>query len=293
MPVVTEMGFLAAVGEVLARCGQGDDGGTNPLLAQEAKAHLNSAQRQLRREMPSLALTRESSLAVLTGSRLIEPPADCDAGQIQACRWVDTNGIRMPLQGGIDQENQRLPGWPERFKGAMTKGCASVTIGAGGTGAVTGAAVTVTGGTRATGGTDPTFLVTATSGVITSIVPILAGTGWSLPPTINVAGVTGATLTVVLGNLMAVELWPPPVIAGTLEIVYRAIPVTMVADADPLSYDTEAVIGRAAWLLASTKATPVAQALLAAHNAYLTALSATDRPGETFSMRRKMPGGLY
>ena len=55
------------------------------------------------------------------------------------------------------------------------------------------------------------------------------------------------------------------------------------------AFDSEALVGRAAWLLAATKNLPAKADLLSAHNAYMSAIKGQQRPGGTFSLRRYDP----
>jgi hypothetical protein len=112
-------------------------------------------------------------------------------------------------------------------------------------------------------------------------------------PTLTAPTGTGANLSAILGTLMAIEVWPVDSGGGTLEVEYRAVPVAMVNDTDLLAFDSEALIGRAAWLLAATKNFPAKQDLLSAHNAYLSAIKGQQRPGGAFSLRRYDPAGEW
>ena len=289
MPVQVQMTLATARTEVLARCGQLDDGGANPLLANEAAFHLNSAQRMLQREQPMLALQRLGRIASIGGQRLIELPADCDPAALQSVRWLGSNGIRWPISPKIDYRNQQIGGIPEVYELVPTQGIGSVTVGAGGTGYSQGAVAGISGGVRDADGTDPVLTLNVTSGVITSVTVVKAGTGWTTAPTLTAPTGTGANLTPILGTLMAIELWPVDSTGGTLEFEYRAIPVALVADGDLLAFDSEALVGRAAWLLAATKNLPAKADLLSAHNAYMSAIKGQQRPGGTFSLRRYDP----
>lgn len=275
--------FEDAAEEVLARIGQLDDGAANPLLVAEAKKHINRAQVKLVVEH-GLQTQRRSLLAsVAAGRRFVDTPRDCRRGQIQRAEWIDSTGARLFLTCGIipDARNfaQQTPTW---YDLSPTVGVVSVDA-TGGTGYSAGLG-TVSGGTRQANGHDPIVTFTVSGGAVTGATVDDVGSGWTVAPTITPpGGGNGATVTPTLGPVELIELCPIPAVAGTLEIEYKATVVEM-EDGDYLALDDEAVIGRAAVLLAITKNLPCRDGVEKDFVSYIAPFRAQQSPGRTMNL---------
>jgi hypothetical protein len=159
-----------------------------------------------------------------------------------------------------------------------------VAITSAGSGYASGLA-TVGGGTRAAGGHDPVVRVTATAGAVTAVAVEDPGSMWSVAPTLTPpGGGTGAVLAVTLGAIQAIELGPVPDEGGTLELRYTAALTAMVDGTDELGLDAEAMIGRAAMVLAGIKRLPSSDMLVRLHSSYMNKLEPRQVTGETMSL---------
>lgn len=283
MPSPSSMSLLDAATEVLARIGQLDDGVANPLLLVEAKAHINSVQRKLVVEHGLLTQRRRALLTIAAGRRFADLPADARHGQIRSATWIDASGDEHQLTCGIVPDYRNIgalaPAW---YDIRPSTGVVSVTA-AGGTGYTSGVG-TVTGGTRLTGGHDPIVTCTSTGGILQSATVIDSGSEWSSAPTITAQDGSGGTVTVTLGAVQLLELCPAPTASGTLDIEYQAAVVKLVDDADQLAIDPEAVICRAAMLLAITKGLPSIDGLRQDFVSYMASFRAQQSPGRIISL---------
>jgi len=284
MPAPSSMTLEATVTEVLARIGQLDDGVSNPLLVAEAKAHINAAQRQLAIEYGWLAQRRRSLVSVAAGRRWVDLPADAMAGQIASLTWEDA-GVRTLLTCGIAPAERNVDAdEPQFYDLAPTPGVASVAVTNGGTGYANGLC-TVSGGTRLTGGHDPVVRVTTAAGIVTLATVEDSGSEWSVAPTLTPpGGGSSAVLTPTLRGLSMIELCPIPADAGTLEVEYTAGVVALTEDTDELALDAEAVIGRAAMLLATVKGLPGTNGIAQVHALYMSKIGPRQTPGRTASL---------
>lgn len=282
MPVTPGMSFVDTKTEVRARCGEVDDGVSNPIFDLEAGFHINSAQRQLVVTAPWLRKTRTGQKDIASGQRYFDLPEDARYGQIRALRWA--SGIaRLPLTPGINRDEQGAVGISDRYDLSPSTGAVTVDITAGGSGYADQTAV-ISGGSRSSEGADPVVEIGTTSGVITSATITDSGAGWTEAPSLVLTGGTGGVLAVNLGNVQVVELAPLNNIAGTIEFDYLAGVVRLEDDDDELSLDDEAVIGFASWLMASTKRLAFASNILAAHNAYMNRLGSQQNAGRVSSL---------
>jgi hypothetical protein len=278
-----------AVTEVLARIGQLDDGVANPLLAAEAVYHINAAQRKLIVEHGLATQRRRSLITVAGGQRYVDLPADARQGQIRSAVWVQDE-TRIPLVCGVPDAAREDPGDPAWYDLTPSVGITAVAISAAGTGYSDGNA-TVSGGTRLADGHDPTVALVTAAGVVTGATITNSGSQWTEAPTLTpLGGGSSAVLAVMLGNVLLLELGPAPDDAGTLEIEYQAGVVKLVDDGDLLALDPEAVIGRAATLLAITKGLPSKQDIERDFVAYMQSFRTQQSPGRSFSL---VPQGAY
>lgn len=275
--------FEDAAEEVLARIGQLDDGAANPLLVAEAKKHINRAQAKLVVEHGLQTQRRVTLATVAAGRRFVDTPNDCRRGQIQRAEWIDSTGTRLLLTCGIipDARNfqDQTPTW---YDLAPTVGIVSVAA-TGGTGYSAGAG-TISGGTRLINGHDPVVTFAVSGGAVTGATVDDVGSGWTVAPTITPpGGGSGATVTPALGPVELIELCPIPAVAGTLEIEYKAAVVEM-DDGDYLALDDEAVISRAAVLLAITKNLPCKADIERDFVSYIAPFRAQQSPGRTMNL---------
>jgi hypothetical protein len=292
MPAPSSMTFAVAATEVLTRIGQLDDGVANPLLVMEAKAHINAAQRKLIVEHGLQSQRRALNVSVAGGRRFVDLPKTARRGQIMSATWTDAAGLHTPLACGIAATSRnaadQAPAW---YDVNPNVGIVSVTA-TGGSGYASGTG-TVTGGTRESYGHDPVVMFTVSGGAVTAAEVIDTGSGWTVAPTITPpGGGTGATVTVTLDSVQLVELCPIPAAAGTLAIEYKAAVVKLVDDADLLALDDEAVISRAALLLAVTKSLRCKADIESDFVSYMASFRAQQTPGRTFSLaawRRDVP----
>ena len=284
MPAPSSMTLEDAVTEVLARIGQLDDGVANPLLAAEAVAHINAAQRKLIVEHGLASQRRRSLIAVAAGQRYADLPSDARAGQIRNAVWVKADGTRLTLLCGIPDAAREDDGEPAWYDLTPTVGVVSVAITTPGTGYSDGMA-TVSGGTRLADGHDPVVDVVTTAGAVTAATVSNSGSQWTSAPTLTpLGGGSSAVLTPTLGPVNLLEIGPLPFDGGTLDIEYQAAVTTLVDDDDLLSLDPEAVIGRAALLLAVTKNLPARQGIEADFVSYMAAFRTQQSPGRSFSL---------
>lgn len=285
MPAPSFFTLGEAAAEVLARIGQVDDGAANPLLVAEAKAHLNAAQRMLQTETDALHQSRRQLISLASGRRFVDLPAEAIAGQITGAEWVDGD-VRTMLACGIDPEARMGSGSPAQYDLTPSIGLTRVDVASAGTGYTNGTQIAlVSGGSRLAGGHDPVVSLTVVGGAVTAATVLDSGSEWATAPTLTPPGAgSAAALTVTLGGVQLVELCPAPTRGATLEVRYRAAVVPLYEDEDLLSLDDEAVIGRASWLLATTKGLPCRDSLEKAHVLYLNKLSTRQSPGRTVSL---------
>lgn len=284
MPAPSSATFGYAVTEVLGRIGQRDDGVSNPLLVAEAKGHINAAQRKLVVEHGLQTQRRSLAVAVASGRRFVDLPADCRLGQITEAVWVTADGTEVALDCGIAVDHRNLaPQMPRYYDLTPTLG---VRVDAeGGTGYTDGEQPgIVTGGTRMAYGHDPVVTFTVTANTVVSATVIDAGSGWSDPPAIAPATGSGADIAVTSLSVLEVELTPIPQEGGTLRIEYKAAVVELVDDGDLLALDTEAVIGRAATLLAGIKNLPCADRIERDFVSYIMAFRSQQTPGRKVNL---------
>ena len=166
--------------------------------------------------------------------------------------------------------------------------------GGGGTGYTDGTHVaTVSGGTRRADGHDPVISMTIAGGSVTALEVLDSGSELVSVPTIAPPGAgSGFAYSLALGGVQMVELCPVPASSGTLELRYRATVQRLEDDDDLLSLDDEAVIGKAAVLLAAIKNLPIAKNLADFHLVYMDSLRKNITPGRTASLsawRRDAP----
>lgn len=285
MPVVIGLTLVDAVSEVLARCGQLDEDVSNPNLDAEARRHINAAQRQLRVEHAWLRQRRSAILAFGPGQRFADMPPDARQGQLTEAWWCD-QGNRLPVAAGIDRgfQSTRTCRYPGSYDFAATQGIVRVDVTDGGINYTTASVITQAGGVRGDGGHAPAFALTVAGGLITACTVLDSGSAWLTAPTLTPDIGTTAVLTAVVGPTQVIEIMPAPTGGGQLEINYRAEVVPLVEDTDRLALDDEAVIGRAAWLLATIKRLAFAKDILTAHSAYLDALRRQQGVGKVTSL---------
>jgi hypothetical protein len=282
-PAVT---LQVAIAKVIARIGLLDDGVDDPELVAHVTDAINSAQDQLSVEHQYLRQRRQI-VKTITGVRLFDLPVDARHGQVQTVVHVDDGGARRLLLPGIDREARIESGTPARFDISPSTGIIGVTIANGGTG-YAAQVLGVTGGSRSADGSGPVVTATVDTGVITGGTISESGAGWITAPTLTATGGASASLTAILGPVQVMELDCVPT-GGSLAIDYLAGVFELEDEADLLSLDKEAVIGRAAWLVAASPARrmPNADNLMAAHNAYLSSFRTQQRPGQVVSLRRR------
>lgn len=294
MPMPSSMTFERAAEEVLARIGQLDDGVANPLLVAEAKKHINAAQRKLIVEHGLQGQRRLLRVSVAAGRRFVDLPSDCRPGQVRDAVWVDAGGEEWPLGCGFPAAARNMSSMlPAAYDLTPTVGVVGISA-SGGTGYSDGAAGVVSGGTRSADGHDPVVTFQASAGALTGAAISDVGSQWTTAPGIAPAAGSGATITPVLGTLNQLELNPIPSEAGTLVVEYQATVTELVDDADELALDAEAVIGRAATLLAITKALPMRQDIERDFVAYMMAFRSQQSPGRSMSLAawRRDDGGV-
>jgi len=282
-PAVT---LQQAIEKVIARIGLLDDGVDDPELVAHVTDAINSAQDQLSVEHQYLRQRRQT-VKTIAGVRLFDLPVDARHGQVQTVVHIGDGGTRTVLLPGIDREARIEIATPSRFDISPSTGIVEVDIAAGGTG-YSGQILGVTGGQRSADGSNPVITATVEAGVITGGVISDSGAGWLTAPTLTATGGTSADLTAVLGPVQVMELDCVPT-GGSLTIDYLAGVYELSDECDLLALDKEAVIGRAAWLVAASPARrmPNADNLMAAHNAYLAAFKTQQRPGQVVSLRRR------
>jgi hypothetical protein len=293
MPMPSSMTFEQAAEEVLARIGQLDDGVANPLLVAEAKKHINAAQRKLIVEHGLQGQRRLLRVSVAAGRRFADLPSDCRPGQVRSAVWVDAGGEEWPLACGFPAANHNIdPMTPCFYDMTPTVGVVGISA-SGGSGYSDGPGV-VSGGTRAADGHDPVVTFQANAGAITGATISDTGSQWTTAPTIAPAAGVGAAIALTLGTLNQLELNPIPSEAGTLVVEYQATVTELVDDADELALDAEAVIGRAAILLAITKGLSMRQDIERDFVAYMQAFRPQQSPGRTVSLSawRRDDGGV-
>lgn len=291
MPAPSSMTLESAVAEVLARIGQLDDGVANPLLVAEAKYHINAAQRKLIVEHGLEAQRRSLSVAVAAGRRYVDLPSGARRGQISSAVWVDSSGTSWPLSCGIAPSGRNFdPQRPAWYDFSPSTGIVRVSA-TGGTGYAAGFGA-IAGGTRDANGHNPSVIFAVAVGVLSGASVQDTGSGWTVAPTITpLAGASG-TVTVTLGPVTLIDLCPIPSDGGTLVIEYQATVTRMVADSDLLSLDDEAVISRAAVLLAGVKGLPCADRITQDFTSYMSSFRAQQTPGRSVSLnawRRDAP----
>jgi hypothetical protein len=244
---------------------------------------LNAAQAQLIVEHDWLRQNRSATIPVYGGQRFADLPADARHGQITGAWWV-VGTQRYPLEAGIDRSLPMVPAdYPTNYDLAPSIGVTQVTVGAGGTGYTGASTVALANGTRDDDGHAPTFTLTVAGGIITACTVTDSGSAWTVAPDLTPSVGTGATLTAVLGPVQVVELWPTPS-SGSLVITYRAGATPLTVETDRLSVDNEAVVGRAAWLLAVIRALKCTDDLRKAHNSYLASARTQQKVGATASL---------
>jgi len=277
------MTFEEAVAEVLGRIGQQDDGVSNPLLVAEVKTHINAAQRKLIVEHGLEAQRRSLSVAIASGRRYVDLPSDARRGQISSAVWVDSNGTQWPLRCGVPPDNRNLdPQRPAWYDFSPSTGITSVSA-TGGTGYTAGYG-TVSGGTRLANGHDPSVIFAATGGILSGASVQDTGSGWTVAPTITPLAGNAGVVAVTLGPVTLVDLCPIPSEAGTLVIEYQATVSKLVEDADLLVLDAEAVISRAAVLLAGVKNLPCVNAITQDFTSYMASFRSQQTPGRSMSL---------
>ena len=293
MPMPSSMTFERAAEEVLARIGQLDDGVANPLLVAEARKHINAAQRKLIVEHGLQGQRRLLRVSVAAGRRFADLPSDCRPGQVRAAVWVDASGEEWPLACGFPAVNRNATSqMPATYDLTPTVGVVDI-VASGGSGYINGAVGVVSGGAHAADGHDPVVTFQVDAGAITGATISDTGSQWTVAPTIAPAAGSSATITVSLGTLNQLELNPIPSEAGTLVVEYQATVTELVEDEDELALDAEAVIGRAAVLLAITKSLPMRQDIERDFVAYMQAFRSQQSPGRTVSLSawRRDDGG--
>ena len=134
----------------------------------------------------------------------ISTAGSSQVGNVNTAGTNQTNAVNAAAAAQLNSISQAIGAkFYASTADALSKGLASVTLGAGGSGA------TVTGqfpvGTTNGGGTQGLFLVNVAGGSITSIVKILnPGRGYTSAPTTfdtsAIAGLTGATFTATIGQ---------------------------------------------------------------------------------------------
>lgn len=282
MPAPRGMTVAAARREVLARCALLNDDSSNPQLDTDVGMHLAAAQRQLQVEHAWLIQKRLDRLAVAAGQRLVDLPAATRYGQVRQACWIE-NGIRYDLASGIDPAEQHQGGMPERYDLTPTTGIIRVDVVTPGSGYADGP-VAVAGGSRAADGADPDLVLVTAAGAAVGVTVRAAGAEWITAPDLQAQGGSGASLAAVLGSVVMLELWPVPAQAGTLELRSLAGAGDLASDGDELALDPEAVIGRAAYLLAMARRLESTDRLLRTHNSYLSAARSQQSAGATLSL---------
>jgi hypothetical protein len=272
-----------AVEEVLGRIGQLDDGVSNPMLVAEAKVHINAAQRKLIVEHGLEAQRRSLSVSISAGRRYVDLPSDARRGQISTAVWVDANGTEWPLVCGVSPESRNYdPQRPAWYDFSPSTGIVSVSA-TGGSGYTAGYG-TVSGGTKVASGHDPSVIFAVNTGVLAGASVQDTGGGWTVAPTITPPAGSGGTVVVTLGPVTLVDLCPIPSEAGTLVMEYQATVSRLENDEDLLSLDDEAVICRAAVLLAVTKNLPCANSVTQDFTAYMSAFRSQQTPGRKVNL---------
>lgn len=283
MPAPSSMTLEDAVTEVLARIGQLDDGVANPLLVAEAKMHINAAQRKLIVEHGLEAQRRSLSVAIASGRRFVDLPSDARRGQISSAVWVDANGTEWPLTCGIPPVNRNFdPQRPAWYDFSPSTGIVAVSA-TGGSGYTAGYG-TVTGGTRVANGHDPSVIFAINGGALAGASVQDTGSGWTEAPTITPPAGTAGVVAVTLGPVTLVDLCPIPSEAGTLVIEYQATVTKLEDEADLLVLDAEAVISRAAVLLAGVKNLPCLNSVTQDFTSYMSSFRTQQTPGRSVSL---------
>jgi len=285
-PVVTLEDIISDVKIVL---GYIDDGVADPLLEQHIIGAANVAQRQLEVEHSWCRMRRAYSTQINSLQRYLDLPEEATRGTIEKVIYTASDGTVVGVVAGIDPTLENISGIPRNFDITPTTGIVSVTVTNGGTGYADNNAVAVTGGTMSEGGSEPEFTLVTSSGVITSVTVTNTGAAWSAAPTLTPGGGTSGALTAVLGPVQVLELFPSPD-GGTISLEYRAGATDLVEESDAISIDRQALVGRVAWLVASSPARRMANtdALLAAHNAYLSKAADHQRPSNGMSLTRNL-----
>jgi hypothetical protein len=284
MPAPSSMTFEEAVSEVLGRIGQQDDGVSNPLLVAEIKTHINAAQRKLIVEHGLEAQRRSLLVSVAAGRRYVDLPSDARRGQISQAIWIGPNDTQTPLRCGIAPDSRNYdPQRPAWYDFSPSTGIVSVSA-SGGTGYTAGVG-TVSGGTRLNEGHSPIVTFAVNAGVLAGASVQDTGSAWSVPPTLTpLGGGSAGVVVATLGPITLVELCPIPSEAGTLVIEYQAAVSKLSNDKDLLALDAEAVISRAAVLLAGIKNLPCAGSLTQDFTAYMASFRAQQTPGRMVSL---------
>ena len=112
----------------------------------------------------------------------------------------------VPITGGINiTSNQSVVGISTTSGGVNYSSAPNVgfqlpfgyrnLVTANGSGYTTTPTITISGGVKLTGGTDPTFAVIIAQGQVVSVIGTGAGTGWQVPPTLTITGGGGAAAT--------------------------------------------------------------------------------------------------
>jgi hypothetical protein len=251
MPAPSSMNLGQAASEVMARIGQLDDGISNPVLLAEIKTHINAAQRKLLVEYSMLQTQRRNVLLpVAAGRRFVDLPTDARPGQIRSV--VSINGsYRLPLMPGITESERGIAGATTHYD--VTPTSAIVRVDASGGAGYTAGIGAVSGGSRLVDGHDPIVTFAVNTGVVTKATILDAGSQWVTAPSFTPLVGSGVVLSVVLGTIAMLELGPLPGQSMTLAVEYQAAVVPLVEDEDLLVLDPEAVISRAAVLMAVSK----------------------------------------
>lgn len=280
--VASAIAYDDAKREVLTRLGQLDDGVANPALIAEAGAMINVAIRKLPSEHPHLIPRTFVTRQVAAGQSLLSLPSDAHGAEIKEIRQVDSNQGRYRLNGDIARGQLRL-GLMDSWELVETVGITQATVLTGGTGHTGSTTIAVTGGSRETRGDQPALRAVIASGVITDLLLDATGTGWLSAPVLSATIGSGATFSVTIGQVPAIEL-APATVAATLEIEYRRRPVSMSSDTDLLPFDAEAIISYAAALHAAAKGLAIAQVLGDTFKSYTDGVRRRQQPPRIASL---------
>lgn len=251
----------------------------SPELVATINRSIAAAQRTLAMRERWLLPTQRSTQAMSPGRTIYASPSreGVSAVGVQA----DPNLPPQYLQRGIALDDVPYSGGPGpwRWDHRVSQGVASVTVSAGGTGYVNGAAVTFP---APSDGSPAAGVLQVSAGVITGVTITDPGVGYTSAPTPAAPTGTGAVLVAVLGEVDAILVAPPPQQAWTLAVDHRPVPPLVLADGDRLVMDELAVIYAAAMVIGPSSGSPRASTIGAEASEYLKGLRGAGAAGTSF-----------